>query len=214
MILNRIICFAIGYAFGCISIAYFYAKSKGIDIKSEGSGNAGATNTLRVLGKKSGALVFAGDILKAVLACLISALLFGGTPLYTGASQIWMLYAAIGAVVGHCFPFYLSFSGGKGVSSLFGALLIVDWRLALGCFCFFIIIVALTKLVSLGSILAAVLYLIVWTVIGIAGGLWIGPEYFAESCVILFVIVVIVAIRHRGNIKRLLSGTENRLNLK
>ena len=107
----RVYCVLIGYVFGLFQTAYFYGKCKGIDIRQVGSGNAGTTNTLRVLGTKAGLIVLAGDILKTMAAILIVKLLFKNT--YPNIIYLLMLYTAMGAILGHNYPFYLKFKGGK-----------------------------------------------------------------------------------------------------
>ena len=113
----RLICLAAGYCFGIFQTAYIYGKTQGIDIRTLGSGNAGTTNVLRNFGKKAGIIVFIGDIGKCILAYYICSLLFGfsGIP-----SRLLGLYGAVGAVIGHCFPFYMQFRGGKGIACLVG----------------------------------------------------------------------------------------------
>ena len=113
--MERILCLAIGYLFGLFQTAYIYGKMHGIDIRQHGSGNAGTTNTLRVLGTKAGLIVFAGDVLKCVLAVVVCSILFGKK--YPEMVYLWKMYAAAGAILGHNFPFYLNFKGGKGISS-------------------------------------------------------------------------------------------------
>ena len=111
MIIARIISLLIGYIFGLFQTGYIYGKSKGIDIRTEGSGNAGTTNSLRVLGWKAGAITFAGDLLKAIFAVLLIKLIFGGT--YGADTKVLELYAGFGTVLGHNFPCYLQFKGGS-----------------------------------------------------------------------------------------------------
>ena len=123
MIIARIIALAIGYCFGIFQTGYFYGKSKGIDIRNEGSGNAGATNSLRVLGWKAGFITFLGDLLKAILAVVIVYFIFRNT--YAEQIRLLEIYAGFGAVIGHNFPFYLNFKGGKGIASTSGMILAV-----------------------------------------------------------------------------------------
>ena len=111
MIGARVIALGIGYLFGLFQTGYLYGKSQGIDIRSEGSGNAGTTNSLRVLGIKAGLITFAGDLCKAILAVLLVKVLFRNA--YPDAVKILELYAGFGAVIGHNFQFYLNYKGGK-----------------------------------------------------------------------------------------------------
>ena len=123
MIIARIIAVAIGYACGLFETGYFYGKKKGVDIRTKGSGNSGATNTLRTFGWKAGLVTCLGDILKTVAAVLAVKLIFGRT--YTEDIILLELYAGFGAVLGHNFPFYLKFKGGKGVACTGGMVLAV-----------------------------------------------------------------------------------------
>ena len=119
--MERIICIIIGYVFGMFQTAFFYGKMYGIDIREHGSGNAGTTNTLRVLGTKAGLIVFAGDVLKCMIAVWITTLIFKGSH----ADEIYLLklYTAAGAILGHNYPFYLKFKGGKGIAATAGLIL-------------------------------------------------------------------------------------------
>jgi glycerol-3-phosphate acyltransferase PlsY len=105
----------IGYAFGMIQTAYFYGKMKGIDIRKHGSGNAGTTNTLRVLGPKAGFTVLFGDMLKCAIAVWLVGWIFGS--MYPEHMYLLKIYTAFGAILGHDFPFYMNFKGGKGIAA-------------------------------------------------------------------------------------------------
>ena len=147
----RVLCLLFGYACGLFQTGYIYGKAKNKDIRQYGSGNAGTTNALRVLGKKAGLIVFLGDLFKAVFACTAARLLadhFG-----SDISMVYLLYAGLGVVLGHNFPFYLKFKGGKGIAATSGVVLSTfDWRIILICLLLFIIVVAVTRYVSLGSL--------------------------------------------------------------
>ena len=114
----RLACLAIGYLFGIFQTAYIYGRINGIDIREYGSGNAGTTNALRVLGKKAGLIVFLGDVAKTVLAVVVVRLLFGAT--HTDMLPLLGIYAAAGAILGHNFPVQLGFKGGKGIACTAG----------------------------------------------------------------------------------------------
>ena len=114
----RLICVAIGYVFGLFQTSYIYGKMHGIDIRTQGSGNAGTTNALRVLGKKAGAITFLGDALKCVAAVLLVQALFGAS--HGDIRPLLALYAGAGVILGHNFPFYLGFKGGKGIAASAG----------------------------------------------------------------------------------------------
>ena len=117
----RLICLLIGYVFGLFQTAFIYGKAHGIDIREKGSGNAGTTNTLRVFGTKAGLLVFAGDCLKCIFAVLLVRLLFGQS--HGDIIYLLCLYTAAGAILGHNYPFYMGFRGGKGIAVTAGFVL-------------------------------------------------------------------------------------------
>ena len=121
----RIICLLIGYAFGLFQTAFIYGKLHGIDIREHGSGNAGTTNSLRVLGKKAGIIVLLFDIIKCILAVVTVKLIFGET--YKDMLPLLQIYAGAGAILGHNFPFYLKFKGGKGIATTAGLILSFPW---------------------------------------------------------------------------------------
>lgn len=116
--MGRVICLVMGYVFGLFQTGYLYGKMNHIDIRNYGSGNSGTTNALRVMGKKAGLIVFAGDFLKTVFACLAARIIFKGSP----DTDLYVLYAGLGVVLGHNFPCYLNFKGGKGIASMAGIL--------------------------------------------------------------------------------------------
>ncbi len=154
MIVARVICIAVGYVLGMFQTGYIYGKLHNVDIRQHGSGNAGATNTLRTLGWKAGLITFAGDLGKAMLAMLIGWLLFHEK--YSDGVKLLEMYAGFGAVLGHNFPFYMKFKGGKGIACTAGFILAFYPPMAPLCLLLFIIIVAVTRYVSLGSILVMI----------------------------------------------------------
>lgn len=212
MITARVIALIIGYVFGLFQTGYLYGKSQGIDIRKEGSGNAGTTNSLRVLGAKAGIITFAGDLFKAIFAVLIVKAIFGNT--YPDAIKILELYAGFGAVLGHNFPFYLNFKGGKGIACTSGMILAVFPLSAPICLVLFIGSIAITRYVSLGSILVVVSYLIQVLIFGQMGYLHIDAVYLPEFYIVSACFTAMGLWRHRANIKRLLNGTENKLGMK
>ena len=149
MIGARVIALGIGYLFGLFQTGYLYGKTQGIDIRSEGSGNAGTTNSLRVLGIKAGLITFAGDLCKAILAVLLVKVLFRNA--YPDAVKILELYAGFGAVLGHNFPFYLKFKGGKGIACTSGMILAVCPLAAPVCLILFIGSIAITRYARINS---------------------------------------------------------------
>ena len=124
--MERLLCLAIGYVCGLFQTAYIYGKSKGIDIREKGSGNAGTTNTLRVFGTKAGLLVLLGDVVKCAVACLITRYFIA--PMFPGKKYLLILYAATGAILGHDFPFYMNFKGGKGIAATAGLICCLHWH--------------------------------------------------------------------------------------
>jgi len=210
----RIACLLIGYVFGMFQTGYLYGKMHGIDIRLHGSGNPGMTNALRVLGKKAGAIVFLGDVLKVVLACLLVTFLFNEGRFYEGDSLLWMLYAGFGSVLGHNYPFFLHFKGGKGIAVTAGMVLVLDWRLTIAGLIGFVIIVAITRYVSAGSLVLIGVFLAGWIVLGQTGHLSLTTVRLPESYGIVFLWAALAFWRHRSNLVRLKDGTENKLGSK
>lgn len=191
----------IAYLLGNISTSYIVAKRiAGVDIRTQGSGNAGSTNVLRTLGKKAGALTFVGDVLKGLIAVLIAKLIANGMHI---DQNICAYLAVVAVVLGHNYPVFLGFKGGKGVATSLGSMLGMNPFVALVCLGFFIIIVAITKYVSLGSILG----------IGLSPIIMLMNNNLKGALVALF-LTILVAITHKENIKRLLNGTERKIGQK
>ena len=207
----RILLLIIGYFIGNIETGYIFGKLNKMDIRNYGSGNAGATNTLRVLGPKAGLIVFFGDFCKSLIPCLVVRYIFRDN---VSLSYVYMLYIGLGVVLGHNFPFYLGFKGGKGVASTAGIIMALDYRIAFVCLAIFILIVAITRYVSLASIVVMIIFIgmshmLVKTNYGFTDGS--SPMEFR----LLIVIIGFLSIfMHRSNIKRLLSGTENKIGKK
>ena len=207
----RILLLIIGYFIGNIETGYIFGKLNKMDIRNYGSGNAGATNTLRVLGPKAGLIVFLGDFCKSLIPCLVVRFIFRDN---VSLSYVYMLYIGLGVVLGHNFPFYLGFKGGKGVASTAGIIMALDIRIAAVCLAIFIVIVAVTRYVSLASIVVMIIFIgmshmLVKTSYGFTDGS--SPMEFR----LLIVVIGLLSIfMHRANIKRLLSGTENKIGKK
>lgn len=185
----------LSYLIGCFSSAYFLGKiSKNIDIRSYGSGNAGATNALRVLGKKMGILTFILDILKGVIAVFLGQFILG----FSGG-----LLASIFVVLGHNFPIFLGFKGGKGVATSLGVLLILNWQTGLICLLIGVVFIVITKYVSLGSVMASITAPIV---------IVLTSDSIDKSLYLTTLLLALLSIfRHRANIIRLCRGEENKL---
>lgn len=192
----RIACLIGGYFIGCIQTAYFVSRAMGVDLKHKGSGNLGTTNATRVMGKKAGAITFAGDVLKTVAAFLIFSHIFKSNYFMAG------MYASLGVILGHDFPFYLKFSGGKGIAAMLGFLLCVGTKPALFVYACGII-GALTGYVSIGSLFIAVSIPVALYIFG----------YGTEAVCIGIVMCLLAVWRHRSNFKRIKNGTESRLKL-
>ena len=207
--MERILCLAIGYVFGLLQTAYIYGKMHGIDIRQHGSGNAGTTNTLRVLGTKAGLIVFAGDVLKCVCAIVACSLLFGKN--HPDMIYLLKLYAAAGAILGHNFPFYLGFKGGKGIAATAGLILAFHPTfLPVGVLVFFGIFFT-THYVSLGSLLVYAAFMIQIVISG-QMGLFQGMsrQHLFEMYGVAAFLTIMAYYKHRENIKRLLKGEERK----
>ena len=189
------------YLLGNISTSYIVAKRlAGVDIRTQGSGNAGSTNVLRTLGKKAGALTFIGDVLKGLIAVLIARFIAYGANL----DDTTCAYIAVVAVVlGHNYPVFLGFKGGKGVATSLGSMLGMNPLVALLCLGFFIIIAAITKYVSLGSMLGIGLSPVIMML-----------NHNTKGVLVTLFLTISVVITHKENIKRLLNGTERKLGQK
>ena len=192
----------IGYLLGSLSFAVIIGKlffKK--DVREVGSKSAGATNVLRTLGKKAAAAVTVGDMLKGIIAYLIA---YPIGEIY-GVGEFCAILAGSGAVFGHIFPLYFNFKGGKGVLSSLALSFMIDWRVALVTLLVAILIMAVTKYVSLGSMLGCVFN-------SIAICFFANGNYLKIITIVFFTIVVI--IKHKANIIRLIKGQESKLGQK
>lgn len=225
----RLIAFLIGYLIGTIQTAYFIGKLKGIDIREHGSKNAGMTNVTRTIGKRAGAFVFVVDILKGFAAFLIASLFFSGEGTFfsvmyctfdeydyatyhncivrmlgmrhcLGRGVLPGIYAGLGAVLGHCFPVWLKFRGGKGVSCALALILMIDWRVALIAFAAGFIIVAVSRYISLASLVITSLVPFLMWFLGFA----------TEAVALMAGLTALIWFMHRENIIRLANGTERK----
>lgn len=208
----RIAALAIGYLFGTFQTGYIYGKLKGVDIRNYGSGNTGATNSLRTFGWKGGAVTFVGDCLKAILAIVAVKLLLGES--FEGNERILELYAGMGAVLGHNFPFYLKFKGGKGIACTLAVAFAVCPGTVPVCLTVFFLCLALSRYVSLGSILMVLLFMIQVFVFNFYGVLGMTGNEVIEFNILAFIFCAMAIIRHRANIVRLINGTENKIGQK
>lgn len=209
----RLICLAVGYLCGLFQTAYIYGKSKGIDIRDKGSGNAGTTNTLRTFGLKAGILVLFGDILKCMIACLIARFVIA-PKMGPDISYLLVLYAAAGAILGHNFPFYMHFKGGKGIAATAGLIICFHWSFfIMGVIVFFGTFFT-THYVSLGSLLVYAGFMIQIIVEGQMGVFGMSQTALNEMYIVAGVLAVMAYYKHRENIGRLLKGQERKTYLK
>lgn len=209
---ERLVCIAIGYVCGLFQTSYIYGKAHGIDIRDYGSGNAGTTNALRTLGRKAGAITFLGDCFKCVVAVLIVWLIFGKTQ---GENlKLLGLYAAAGTILGHNFPFYLKFRGGKGIAATAGLLFSFDWRLMLVALAVFLLVFFTTHYVSLGSLMVYVVFVGGLFFMGQTGQFDMEPARIHEMYGLGLFLAGLAVWKHRANIVRLIHGNENKTYLK
>lgn len=203
----------IAYCIGSINFSVIFSKKfAGFDVREKGSGNAGTTNMLRSVGKKAAAITLVCDILKGVVAIGIAIL--AGNIFSNLDRELLVQIAGVAVVLGHTFPIFFQFKGGKGVATSLGILLMTNWQIGLICLVFALVLMALTRMVSVGSCAAAILFPILtlfintnYTVLTEGKS---GSTYFVYSVIL----AVIVLYNHRSNIKRLLSGTENKISFK
>ena len=201
--MERILCVLIGYGLGCLQFAYILGHVlKGIDIRKYGSGNSGTTNAIRVLGTKIGITTLVLDIIKAVAALTIIALIWG-----YDQKQL-LLWGGIGVVLGHNYPFYMQFKGGKGVAATIGIFLTADIRLMILAGAPALIILATTKYMSLASLTYMLLLVVV------AAIFYIGTPIGIEVMLLVLVLSISGFWRHRSNIKRLIRGEEVKMGQK
>ena len=203
----------IAYLIGSINFSVILSKKMaGFDVRQKGSGNAGTTNMLRSVGKKAAAITLICDILKGVVSIGIAILV--GYLFNAQNKSILVQIAAIAVVIGHTFPIFFGFKGGKGVATSLGVLIMTNWQIGLICLAIAIIIMAITKMVSLGSCMAAIAFpLLTYFAANIFENAYIakeGSSYFVYS----IILAVIVLFNHRSNIKRIITGKENKLSFK
>ena len=204
----RIICLAIGYVFGLFQTSYIIGKRHGIDIRDYGSGNAGTTNMMRTMGTRAGLITFAGDCLKCILAVALVRVLFRVQ--YSSMMHLLVLYTAAGVILGHNFPFYLNFRGGKGIAATAGLVLSFHPVMAvLGIITFFGIFFT-THYVSLGSLAVYAGLMIEIVIFGQMGWFDLSQNQLIELYILMALLTALAYWKHRGNIRRLLEGTERK----
>ena len=199
----------IAYCIGSVNFSVIFSKKfAGFDVREKGSGNAGTTNMLRSVGKKAAAITLICDILKGVVSIGI-AILLGNIPDMN--KELLVQIVGVAVILGHTFPVFFGFKGGKGVATSLGVLLISNWQIGLICMVFALVLMTLTRMVSVGSCAAAVLFPVLtlfinehYTVLTEGKS---GSTYFVYS----IILAIIVLFNHRSNIKRILNGTENKV---
>lgn len=207
--MERIICLIVGYVFGLFQTAYFYGKAHGIDIREHGSGNSGTTNALRVLGTKAGLIVFAGDCLKCILAVCVIRLIFGES--HRDIIYLLSLYTGAGAILGHNYPFYMGFKGGKGIAATAGLILSFHpYFIIMGVIAFFGAFF-ITHYVSLGSLLVyagLMIEMVICGQLGVFEGM--SQIHLFELYAVTAVLTIMAYWKHRENILRLIHGNERK----
>ena len=207
--MSRLVCLLIGYCFGLFQTAYFYGKLKGIDIRTMGSGNAGTTNTLRVLGTKAGFIVLVGDILKTVLAIVLVRVWV--VPHGNEWEYLLVMYTAAGSILGHNYPFYMQFKGGKGIAATAGLLFSFHPVLAVTGVAVFLLVFNLTHYVSLGSLTVYAVFLVQLIYMG-QNGVFGSVEQvvLTEMYILTFLLLLMAYWKHRENIVRLWKKEERK----
>ncbi len=206
--MERLICLVVGYAFGLIQTSYIIGKHKGFDIRQKGSGNAGTTNAIRTMGWKIGMFTLVTDVAKCIVAVLIMKSVFKDSDILL----LLGMYAAAGVILGHNFPLYLKFKGGKGIAATCGMIISFgDWRLILAAIFGFFIPFLLTRFVSLGSLFISSTFFAGMIICGQMGIYDMAQSALMEMYVLTGALTLLTFWQHRANIKRLASGNENRL---
>lgn len=199
----------IAYLLGSISFSVIISKKMaGFDVREKGSGNAGTTNVLRTVGKRASIITLICDILKGVIAVFVAYL--AGLIVKEGVDKALLIQlAGIAVIVGHTFPIFFQFKGGKGIATALGVLMITNWNIGLICLVFALVLMILTRIVSLGSIAAAILFPVLIIFMP-------HNSYLVDGNYIIYSILlaILVVFNHRANVKRLLSGTENKIDFK
>ncbi len=207
--MSYIVTAIIAYLIGSVSFSVIFTKKfAGFDVREKGSGNAGSTNVLRTAGKKPAALTLICDILKGVVAVGIAILIGLIIKADDNTKAILVQIAGIFVVIGHTYPIFFGFRGGKGVATALGVLLITNWQIGLICLVFALLIMAIFKIVSLGSISAAILFPVLCIFLTQH---FIVPGNTFSYIVFGIIMATIVIFNHRANIKRMATGTENKL---
>ena len=212
MLFGRVISVGIGYLCGMFLSGFLYGKKENVDLRKVGSGNVGTTNTMRNLGVKAGILTLIGDVCKVFMAMVIVWLIFRNR--YPDSVKVLELYAGVGCILGHDFPAYMKFKGGKGIACTTGVILAVCPPAVICCAVGFLIIVGITRYVSVGSIFLVSAYLVQAIIFGQIGWLKISGASRIEFYILSACFTGMAIWRHRANIVRLMNGTENKFGTK
>lgn len=207
-----IIIAVIAYLIGSINFSIILSKKMaGFDIREKGSGNAGTTNMLRAVGKKAAVITLICDILKGVVSILIAVL--AGKIVKNLDNALLVQLAGIFVIIGHTFPVFFKFKGGKGIATSLGVLLMTNWQIGLICLVFALVLIALTRMVSVGSIAAGILFPVL---VAFINQNYIVPTSNSNWSYLVFSIIIalLVIFNHRANVQRILNGTENRISFK
>ncbi|MCF0125105.1 MAG: glycerol-3-phosphate 1-O-acyltransferase PlsY [Clostridia bacterium] len=211
--LSYVIVAIVAYLIGSVNFSVIISKKMaGFDIREKGSGNAGSTNMLRSIGKKAAVVTLICDVLKGVVAIILAIII--GKIAKNVDRELLVQIAGILVVLGHTFPIFFGFKGGKGVATSLGVVLISNWKIGLICLVFALVLMALTRMVSLGSCSAAVLFPVLTLFINENYTLLTAEKKGSTYFIYSVILAVIVLYNHRSNIKRILEGNENKLSFK
>ncbi len=203
----------IAYCIGSVNFSVIISKKvAGFDVREKGSGNAGTTNMLRSVGKKAAAITLVCDILKGVIAIAISMII--GNIVEGANRELLVQIAGIAVVIGHTFPIFFGLKGGKGVATSLGIILMSNWEIGLICLVFALVLMVLTRMVSVGSCGAAVLFPVLTLFINENYMVLTDNKKGSTYLIYSVILAMIVLYNHRSNIKRLLNGTENKISFK
>lgn len=211
---ERIICLVsliIGYGFGLLQIAQIYSKSKNVNIREKGSGNAGTTNMFRVMGIKAGIITLLGDCAKCVAAVLLTKLIFIVWLKYDIDTTALALYAGFGCILGHDFPFYFKFKGGKGMATTAALICCLgNWQMIIIGFAIFFGIVLATQYVSLGSMVTTCAEAVMFIIFTLAGWYRLQKAWMPDCYILFILLAALLVFQHRKNIRRLLDHNEKK----
>lgn len=210
--MERLLCILIGYIFGLFQTGYIIGKLHHIDIRDYGSGNSGTTNVMRTLGRKVGLITFFGDGLKCFFAVVVVKMIFISS--YPNTITLLGMYAGVGAILGHNYPFYMKFKGGKGIAAMGGLILATNFWMAVIALAVFGLVAFTTKYVSVGSLAVTVVFLIEVITYGTMGKFGLAQPHLYELYGVVVFLMLLAFYKHKANIQRLLNGTENKIGSK